>query len=452
MVRISSLALACALAAPAAGQLVFQSSFEAGEGGMQLPPNPEDVAPDRDTGYPTAPCDAFGFLYNGSMPVQFGVDESQIDCDALGILGGRVVDRDMNPIQGVNVAIKDRPEFGFTLTRADGEYDLAVNGGGRLTLVFGGDDMLSATREAELPPRVDLTLDDVMLIGLDANVTTIMADMSDPQMITGSAVTDVDGTRTARLMVPANTSMMMDDGAGGMTPMSQLAVRITEYTVGPNGPMAMPADLPPTSEYTYAVEFSADEGVEQPVRFSQPLASYNENFLEFPTGTVIPHGYFDRELGQWVPAENGLVVEILSEAAGTVTLAVDSTGAAATQNQLDSLGISADELTMLAETYAPGASLWRVPVRNFSPHDYNYALPDNAVPPPPPAPQPTDVQVDRSDPRFGRIEYQRQVFQETMDIAGVPFSLHYSSDRTPGRLAERRAFIPITQAVSPEGL
>ena len=35
-----------------------------------------------------------------------------------------------------------------------------------------------------------------------------------------------------------------------------LSVRATEYTVSDSGPAAMPAALPPTSAYTYAVEYT----------------------------------------------------------------------------------------------------------------------------------------------------------------------------------------------------
>ncbi|MDJ0657191.1 MAG: hypothetical protein QNJ40_23730, partial [Xanthomonadales bacterium] len=438
---------------PVQAQLIFASGFEDGEGGtMGIPPNPEDVAPDRDGAGNTGPCEAYGFLFNGAQPVQINVDEASIDCDKLAVLGGRVVDASMAPVIGVAVMVKDRPEFGMTLTRADGEYDLAVNGGGPLTLLFSRDGLLNADRETQVPPRADLTLEDVMLVALDGNVTTVMANMPEPQLVSGSMRTDSDGSRTARLMIPANTTMMMGNGAGGMDPMSQLDVRITEYTVGENGPMAMPADLPPTSGYTYAVEFSADEGITSPVTFNQALASYNENFLGFPTGTVIPHGWYDRELGQWVPAENGRVIEILTEAAGTVTVAVDSTGAAADTSKLMQAGISSDELEMLAQLFQPGDTLWRVPIRHFSPHDYNFPLPDDAEPPPPPPPLPDDVDVDTSDPDYGRIEYQTQVFQETLGLVGVPFDLHYSSYRTPGRNAERTLRVPITRSSVPTGL
>jgi len=53
----------------------------------------------------------------------------------------------------------------------------------------------------------------------------------------------------------------------------------------------MPAQLPPTSLYTYAAELTADEAVAAgatDVHFNQALPVYLENFLGFPVGTAVP--------------------------------------------------------------------------------------------------------------------------------------------------------------------
>ena len=70
----------------------------------------------------------------------------------------------------------------------------------------------------------------------------------------------------------------------------------------------MPANLPPSSGYTYCAELSADEAVAAgatDVRFSQPLPVYVENFLDFPVGSEVPTGYYDRQKGQWIASANG---------------------------------------------------------------------------------------------------------------------------------------------------
>ena len=46
---------------------------------------------------------------------------------------------------------------------------------------------------------------------------------------------------------------------GTEVPMDAVNVRATEYTVGEQGPEAMPAVLPPQSGYTYCVELAVED-------------------------------------------------------------------------------------------------------------------------------------------------------------------------------------------------
>lgn len=48
---------------------------------------------------------------------------------------GQVVGKDYNGLIGVRVSATD-PQFGFTLTRSDGWFDILVNGGGIVELQF----------------------------------------------------------------------------------------------------------------------------------------------------------------------------------------------------------------------------------------------------------------------------------------------------------------------------
>src|SRR5207237_5767885 len=128
------------------------------------------------------------------------------------------------------------------------------------------------------------------------------------QVVRGGQVLDGDGARQATLLFPAGTAATMVFPNGSTQPLTRLSVRATEYTVGPNGPSTMPAELPPTSAYTYAVEFSVDEAKTAgaiDVRFSSPLPFHVENFLGFPVGTIVPLGSYDRARGVWVPADRG---------------------------------------------------------------------------------------------------------------------------------------------------
>ncbi len=108
-----------------------------------------------------------------------------------------------------------------------------------------------------------------------------------PQIARGSAVADADGTRRATLLFPANLTATLVLSDNTSVPLNTLHIRATEYTVGANGPKAMPGPLPANSAYTYAAEFSADEAIAigaKTVRFSEPVINYLENFLGFPVG------------------------------------------------------------------------------------------------------------------------------------------------------------------------
>src|SRR5438132_2045024 len=104
--------------------------------------------------------------------------------------------------------------------------------------------------------------------------------------------------------------------ANGITQtLTTIHVRITEYTVWPDGKKTMPAELPPNSAYTYATEFNADEATTagaKGVVFNRPIISYVENFLRFTVGVTMPMGYYNNDRGVWIAADSGRVVKILS--------------------------------------------------------------------------------------------------------------------------------------------
>jgi hypothetical protein len=160
--------------------------------------------------------------------------------------------------------------------------------------------------------------------------------------------------------------MVFPDGT--TRPISGLSVRATEYTIGASDLSAMPADLPATSGYTYALEFSVDEAKAAgaiDVRFSSPLPLYVENFLSFPVGTGVPLGSYDRGRGVWVAQDNGRVIKILSVTTGQAALDIDGDGIADTPGALAALGITDSERQQLAALYQPGQSLWRVLIPHF---------------------------------------------------------------------------------------
>ena len=91
-------------------------------------------------------------------------------------------------------------------------------------------------------------------------MTRSRTDTSRPfQVAQGSVVEDSDGRRQVTVLFPAGTTAEITRPDGSKAQLTQLDFRATEYTVGESGPAAMPAPLPPTSAYTYAVELSAGD-------------------------------------------------------------------------------------------------------------------------------------------------------------------------------------------------
>jgi len=403
-------------------------------------PDPADIAPSIDPTVGTTLGIATEFLYTGTNPIQEGVAPSTIDPERVAVLRGKVQTRNGQSLSGVTITIHDHPEYGSTQTRNDGMFDMAVNGGGWLTIDYIKDGFLPVQRQINVPWQDYAWLPDIVMIPVDDQVTAINLASTVPiQVARGNAVTDDDGTRQATVFFPQGTqaTMMLPDGTAQT--LTTLNVRATEYTVGPNGPSAMPGKLPPTSGYTYAIELSVDEALAagaKKVQFNQPVPFYLENFLNFPVGGIVPTGYYDRDKVAWIPSANGRVIQILSITNGLVDLDLDGSGIPADSVALAALGITDAERQQLATLYQPSQSLWRVAITHFTPWDYNwpYGPPGDAE-----APPPEDLDEDEEDDPDcmdgSVIECQNQILGETIPVTGTPFTLNYRSDRVPGRQA-----------------
>ena len=422
--------------------------------------DPEDVASAVDTSQSTELAESVEFLYTGANPVQTGVAAGTIVERRVAVLKGKVLTRSGQPLGGVAVTVRDHPELGRTLTQVDGEFDMAVNGGGMLTLDFAKDGYISSQRQVDAPWQDFAAVDDVALVRYDPKVTDIDAEATDHQAAQATPVSDSDGARQATVLFPPGNSAVMELPDGTTRPLGDLKVRATEYTVGARGPEAMPGELPPTSAYTYAVELSVDEAVAAgatDVRFSKPVVNYTENFLEFPVGTPVPTGWYDREKAQWVPSKDGTVVKVVGEADGLARVDTDGDGAAD-----DGLEITDGERRRLADLYDSGESLWRVEMKHFTPWDHNwpYGPPDDAVGPwgggptgGPNAPASSQPKPEKECYGDGSIiACQTQRLGEELPLTGTTAKLGYWSDRVPGRVDERILQIPITGSSPPASL
>lgn len=424
-----------------------------------LPPDPATVAPALDPGSVASLGAATAFLYTGDNPIQTGVVPGTIDSRRAAVIRGKVAATDGSPLPGVKITILGHPEFGQTLSRADGVFDLAVNGGGTLVVRYEKDGHIPAQRQVNTVWQDYAIAADVLLLVYDSRSTLINLGSPDPiQVAAGNPVIDADGKRTATVFFPAGTAATMVKADGSTQPLASVTVRATEYTVGTDGPKRMPMPLPPSVGYTYAVELSIDEAVAagaQSVSFDRPLPFYLENYLGFPVGMAVPAGHYDRSRGQWIPADDGRVIGILSKSNGIAELTVNRAGTPATADELAALGVTEAERIQLAARYEPGQTLWRVPITHFTPWDFNwpYGPPDGAGPPEMPEPFAWDEPDENPQCVPGSIiECQNQVLGERIALVGSPFALHYRSNRVPGHTYARDTLeIPLSGSRLPPG-
>ncbi len=423
-----------------------------------LPADPVTIAPPTRRSVATSIFDSTRFLYTGDDPIQTGVAEGTIRVERAAVIRGKVMTRDGEPLSGVAVSVRGRAEFGRTFSRADGSYDLAVNGGTVLVVDFTKPGYLPAQRSAQAPRQDFLELDAVALTTLDANVTTVGLP-STALTAVGGTTSDGNGSRTPTLMFSSgtNATMLLPDGT--TQPLDAIHVRLTEYTVGPNGPNAMPGDLPKTSGYTYAIELSADEALAAgatSVQFDRSVAFYVDDYIGFPIGTAIPTGYYDFQRGAWVAQHDGLTVSILEVNSGTASLDIDGTGVPASSEKLGQLGVTLEERQQLAQRYSPGKVLWRVPVSHFSSLDMNHSIidPDDADDPDDDDGPDEDNDPDDSDceQTGSRLAVGAQGLGESVRIAGTPYSLTYASKLQRGYQPRNSFRIRLTGASLPASL
>ena len=285
---------------PSAGSSVVQGSavdlvVSSGPAGSQLPPDPADVAPELDPTVAAQMVSAVSFLYTGSDPIQTGVASDTIKPDRVAVIRGKVMTRDDNPLPGVTISILNHPEYGETLSREDGMFDLAVNGGAYLVVNYVKAGYLTSQRQIDVPWQDWVWVPDVVLIALDPAVTPVNLDQVSEDFVVaqGSDVSDDRGIRQSTLLFPKGVQAELEMPDGSTQSISSLDVRITEYSIGSNGPEAMPAILPPGIGYTYCAELSVDEAIAagaETVNFSQPLYNYVENFLGFAVGEDVRPG------------------------------------------------------------------------------------------------------------------------------------------------------------------
>ncbi|XP_043925520.1 teneurin-2 isoform X2 [Protopterus annectens] len=79
------------------------------------------------------------------------------------LIRGQVVTTDGTPLIGVNVSFVKYPQYGYTITRQDGTFDLVANGGSSLTLHFERAPFMSQERTVWLPWNTFYAMDTLVM-------------------------------------------------------------------------------------------------------------------------------------------------------------------------------------------------------------------------------------------------------------------------------------------------
>lgn len=315
----------------------------------------------------------------GEEPIQTAVTKGRITPENVAVLSGTVYSlaKDQRkPLPCVKISILGESDFGRTQSRADGQFELVVNGDAPYTVMFERSGYLPVQRTVMARAQRYVPTDDVVLRRQTGPETTInLEGLTEPVVAPGERIRDEDGERQAMLLFRPGTQAILRKPDGTEQFLKQITVQAGEYTNGLNGRAAMPGTMPPDMGYTYAAEFQV-KGVDSraSVQFSQPVITYVDNFLGFPVGTLVPSGFYDLKQGAWVASNNGLVIKIVSIVDGVADLDTNGDGLADLPPRLAKLQIDLAERRQLATLYKPEKSLWRVPVNHFTAWDYNYMV------------------------------------------------------------------------------
>jgi hypothetical protein len=166
--------------------------------GVSTPADPASVAPPLALNQFNPFGASTAFLYTGSNAMQIGVAPGTIQDVQAAVLRGTVRKRDNTPLPGVRVALLNHPEFGYTYTKTNGMFDLAVNAS-LYTVDFQAIGYLPVQRQTQVTGQNYSTLLDVVMMQVDAAGTVVaLGSNAPPQMHRAMAPACQPARRTSR--------------------------------------------------------------------------------------------------------------------------------------------------------------------------------------------------------------------------------------------------------------
>ena len=135
-----------------------------------------------DVSAPSSAFDQTAWLYSGDAPVQQQVAAHAIDSKRAALLRGRVVSDGGVALPNARVSVVGHPEYGFTFSQMNGDFALAVNGGGSVTIDFSATSYLRAQRTLDVGWSASASVPNVTLVPLDSAATTVTVDSPSMQV------------------------------------------------------------------------------------------------------------------------------------------------------------------------------------------------------------------------------------------------------------------------------
>ena len=352
------------------------------------------------------------------------------NANTLTVLTGQVNDLFNIGLAAVRVSILNHPDYGTTLTDNNGKFILAVPAGNHV-VSLSKDGYSSVQRNISAPSHSWAIVETVTLQAIDEKSTSINLSSGVTQIHQSTPYTDLRGTRSTTLVFDSINTATVTSADGAQRTLNGFSVSATEYTT----PETMPGLLPETSAYTYCADLNiAGVADNESVSFDNDVIMYVDNFLGFDVGEIVPIGYYDRLLGEWVGSKNGVVVTLLDSNSDGLVDGVDYTGDGIADD-VDGDGSAIDE-TRGIENYPVGGVYWRGAFNHFTPVDFNWSTLFGSD-----AAQASKFPVgtneeDKDDNECNEtnsyVDIKSSAFHEDIEIAGTTLTLHYNSQRTEG--------------------
>ncbi|MDR0408418.1 MAG: Ig-like domain-containing protein, partial [Campylobacteraceae bacterium] len=387
----------------------------------------------------------FGNLYVDTIPEDSSLEK--YDERLFAMMTGRVLDKDNKPLKDVTVAIHNFNEYGSVKTDENGSYALPVEGGKNIIVRYQKAGFTTIDRDIYAKTQDWSILPDVNMLKKDTKVSVINLNNSSVQTHVSSKIGDERGARSATIVFEGVNKAKAVDKDGNERELESINVRATEFEV----PASMPSNLPDTVAFTYCIDVTVD-GIsdDESVVFDEPIAMYVDNFLGFNVGEIVPVGYYDRNKGEWIGSENGIVIRLLDINGDGIIDALDSNNDGE-PDDLNDDGDFSDEVAGLQDNinYQAGQTYMRARITHFTPWDLNFGMA-----PPLDANSPEESNTDNDPkgdckiPTNSYITAKTQVLHEDIDIAGTDIKLHYSSKNTNGYKNTISAIVDTTNMAS----